>query len=58
MGKFKMDITKDKYNTIDPYDRMFERCPSMPPNYERDTSRETGCWLILYYESFTNLNKN
>ena len=43
MGKFKMDITQDKYNTIDPYDRMFERCPSMPPNYERDTSRETGC---------------
>jgi len=39
MGKFKMDITKDKYNTIDPYDHMFEKCPSMAPKYER----ELGC---------------
>ena len=38
-----MDITKDKYNTSDPNYRMFKRCPSIPPNYERYTSRETGC---------------
>ena len=43
MGKFKIDITKDKHNTIDPYDRMFEKFPSIPPNYEQYTSRETGC---------------
>ena len=36
MGKHKMDIFKDKYNTIDPYDRhIFEKCPSMLPKFGR-----------------------
>jgi hypothetical protein len=35
MGKYKMDITKDGYSTVDPYPNMFEQCESMPPLYER-----------------------
>jgi hypothetical protein len=35
MGKFKMDITKDGWSTKQPYNNMFETCPSMPPLYLR-----------------------
>jgi len=35
MGKFKMDITMDGWNTKQPYNNMFERCPSMPPEFWR-----------------------
>lgn len=35
MGMFSMDISKDGYSTITPYNRMFEKCPSVPPLYER-----------------------
>ena len=35
MGKHKIDVFKDKYNTINPYDHMFEKCPSEPPKFER-----------------------
>ena len=42
MGKFKMDITKDGYSTIKPYEHMFEKCPSMPPTY----ARTPGCWNL------------
>lgn len=30
-----MDITKDSWNTKQPYQNMFEKCPSMPPYYNR-----------------------
>jgi hypothetical protein len=43
MGKWKMDITDDKWSTIRPYDNMFERCPSEAPFFERDTSYPNGC---------------
>ena len=33
MGRYQ--ITLDGYSTIDPYDHMFERCSSTPPNYLR-----------------------
>ena len=33
MGKFKMDILSDQWNSKAPYQNMFERCPSMPPYY-------------------------
>jgi hypothetical protein len=33
MGRYQ--ITLNGYSTIDPYDNMFERCSSTPPNYLR-----------------------
>jgi len=39
MGKFVMDISDDGYSTIDPYEHMFEHCPSQPPFY----NRTAGC---------------
>lgn len=35
MGKFRMDVTSDGYSTINPYNHMFEKCPSIPPLYLR-----------------------
>jgi len=35
-----MNITDDGYSTIDPYDHMFENCPTLAPKYEKPT----GCW--------------
>lgn len=39
MGKHIMDVYTDDYSTIDPYEHMNEKCPSMAPKYER----EPGC---------------
>ncbi|KAL7103469.1 hypothetical protein ACP275_08G181200 [Erythranthe tilingii] len=36
-GKYRMELPG--YNTMDPYPRMNERCPSLPPKY----SRTAGC---------------
>ncbi|XP_050219794.1 uncharacterized protein LOC126670171 [Mercurialis annua] len=33
-GKYRMDLPG--YNTIEPYPNMNERCPSLPPSYERE----------------------
>lgn len=43
MGDYVLDITDDKWSTVKPYDNMFERCPSMTPLFERDTSYPNGC---------------
>lgn len=43
MGNYTVDITTDHWNSIEPYDNMFEKCPSVPPLYERDTSSINGC---------------
>lgn len=40
MGKFVMDVATDGYSTIDPYQHMYEHCPSMPPFFKRTP----GCW--------------
>ncbi|XP_020674235.1 uncharacterized protein LOC110093632 isoform X1 [Dendrobium catenatum] len=32
-GKYRMELPD--YNTIQPYPRMNEKCPSLPPNYDR-----------------------
>ncbi|KAI3948806.1 hypothetical protein MKX01_022220 [Papaver californicum] len=32
-GKYRMDLSD--YNTMDPYPRMNERCPTLPPDYYR-----------------------
>lgn len=42
MGKFKMNIVDDGYCTIEPYNNMWEHCPSEPPSY----SRPAGCWKL------------
>lgn len=31
MGNYTIDITNDGWSTVEPYDKMFERCPSEPP---------------------------
>ncbi|XP_047971053.1 uncharacterized protein LOC125214188 [Salvia hispanica] len=36
-GKYRMELPG--YNTMDPYPHMNERCPSLPPNYDRPS----GC---------------
>lgn len=35
MGKYVLDITDDGYSTVEPYEHMFEHCPSQPPHYKR-----------------------
>ncbi|KAK4781728.1 hypothetical protein SAY86_015830 [Trapa natans] len=35
-GKYRMELPG--YNTLDPYPKMNERCPSLPPKYSRPTN--------------------
>eukprot|EP00249_Psilotum_nudum_P014479 c24846_g1_i1 orf=91-1647(-) len=35
LGEYRMDLPG--YNTIEPYAHMNEKCPSLPPDYERPT---------------------
>lgn len=39
MGTHRMEL--DGYNTIDPYEHMNERCPSLAPDY----FRPDDCWF-------------
>jgi len=45
MGKYKMDITKDGYSTVEPYPHMFEKCPSQAPLY----ARPADCWEFVLF---------
>ncbi|XP_010913432.1 uncharacterized protein [Elaeis guineensis] len=36
LGEYRMELPE--YNTIEPYARMNENCPSLPPTYERPVS--------------------
>ena len=38
LGKYRIKL--DQYNTIVPYDHMFENCAINFPHYQRDA----GCW--------------
>lgn len=41
LGEYRMELPD--YNTLEPYAKMNENCPSLPPNYERPVS----CWVLF-----------
>lgn len=46
-GKYRMELPG--YNTMDPYPHMNERCPSLPPNYDRPS----GCWGVVVFSGYS-----
>lgn len=38
MGTHRIEL--EGYNSVEPYENMNERCPSIPPEY----IRPDGCW--------------
>lgn len=38
-----MNVYYDNFSTVEPYNNMYERCPSEPPNFYRDTNPINGC---------------
>jgi len=43
MGDYTVNIYDDGWSTIEPYTNMFERCPSVPPLFLRNTTYPNGC---------------
>lgn len=41
LGEYRMELPQ--YNTLEPYAKMNENCPSLPPSYERPPS----CWFLM-----------
>ena len=42
-GRYRMELPG--YTTMQPYPHMNERCPSLPPNY----NRPRNCWSVTHY---------